>query len=80
MQLRKPDPLVRLQLVARPLDLDQLVAITSVVHEEIRYQKILDAAKSIKNAAATDDFSSYELALSKIASACQECHSVYKNN
>lgn len=43
-------------------------------------QKIVDAAKSIRDAAAADDFNSYELALSKIATACQECHSVYKNN
>ena len=43
-------------------------------------QQIIDAAKSIKDAALANDFSSYELALSKVATSCQECHSVYKNN
>ena len=43
-------------------------------------QRILDAAKTIAEASASGDFDSYELALSKISTSCQECHSVYKNN
>lgn len=42
--------------------------------------KIIEAAKEIKNATDSNDFSSYELALSKISTACQECHSAFKNN
>lgn len=43
-------------------------------------QKIVDAAREIRNAADAGDFSTYELALTKISTACQECHSQYKNN
>jgi hypothetical protein len=43
-------------------------------------QQIVDAARAIIDATAADDFGTYELALSKVSTACQECHSVYKNN
>ncbi|MEZ6132778.1 MAG: hypothetical protein R3C59_29265 [Planctomycetaceae bacterium] len=43
-------------------------------------QKIVDAAKEIREAAESGSFSTYELALSKVSGACQECHSAYKNN
>ena len=43
-------------------------------------KKIVEAANKIKAAAETSDFGSYDLALSKISTTCQECHSVYRNN
>lgn len=43
-------------------------------------KKISDAAREIRNAATASDFNSYELSLSRISTACQECHSAYKNN
>lgn len=41
---------------------------------------VIDAAKTIRNATEVDDFASYEVALSKISTNCQSCHSVFKNN
>ena len=43
-------------------------------------KRIVDAAKEIRNATEVSDFSSYELALTKVSTACQECHSQFKNN
>jgi len=42
--------------------------------------KIVDAAKQIRDSAESGSFDNYELALSKVSGACQECHSAYKNN
>lgn len=42
--------------------------------------KIIEATKEISGAAEAGDFASYQLALSKISTTCQECHSVFKNN
>lgn len=43
-------------------------------------QQIMDATREIENATESGDFSSYDLALSKISTNCQACHSVFKNN
>lgn len=43
-------------------------------------QRILDACKEIQTAAESQSFDAYTLALSKVSTACQECHSVFKNN
>ncbi len=43
-------------------------------------QTVVEAAKTILTASESDDFSSYELALSKISTTCQSCHSKYKND
>src|SRR6056297_661849 len=43
-------------------------------------QKIIEAAQQIRDAAETGNFGSYELALTQVSTACQECHSAYKNN
>lgn len=43
-------------------------------------QKVMDACETIRDSADTGTFSAYELALSRISTNCQECHSVYKNN
>ena len=43
-------------------------------------QRIIDAAKEIRTAAETGSFESYESALGKVATACTECHSAFKNN
>lgn len=43
-------------------------------------QKVMDACETIRDAADTGTFSAYDLALSRISTNCQECHSVYKNN
>lgn len=43
-------------------------------------QKVMEACETIRDAADTGTFSAYDLALSKISTNCQECHSVYKNN
>ncbi|HIK93755.1 MAG TPA: hypothetical protein EYG03_17545 [Planctomycetes bacterium] len=43
-------------------------------------QRIVEGAKAAVNAAEGGDFDTYELALSKVSTACQECHAAYKNN
>ncbi|MFY9254353.1 MAG: hypothetical protein WAO83_12915 [Fuerstiella sp.] len=43
-------------------------------------KKIVEAAREIRNASDASDFATYELALTKVSTACQECHSQYKNN
>ena len=43
-------------------------------------QRIIDAASSITAATSATNFSDYQLALTQISSACQACHSDYKNN
>ena len=43
-------------------------------------QRIVQGAKAATNAAEGGDFGTYELALSKVSTACQECHAAYKNN
>ncbi len=42
--------------------------------------EIIGAAQSIKIAAESSDFASYEGSLSKISTTCQNCHSKYKND
>ncbi len=42
-------------------------------------KKIIDAAREVRNAADAGDFGTYELALTKVSTACQECHSQFKN-
>ena len=41
---------------------------------------IVQAAQSIKIAAESNDFATYEGALSKISTTCQNCHTKYKND
>ena len=41
---------------------------------------IVEAAKSILNAAEAGDFATYEVAMSKISTTCQSCHSQFKND
>lgn len=41
---------------------------------------LIEACKTINNATETNDFGSYDLALSKISTTCSACHSNYKNN
>lgn len=41
---------------------------------------VIQAAMAIKSAAAGNDFTNYELALTKISTTCSACHSDYKNN
>lgn len=43
-------------------------------------QAIVEAAKSIMTASEAGDFATYEVALSKISTTCQSCHSQYKND
>lgn len=43
-------------------------------------RKVMDACETIQNSAGTGTFSSYDLALSRISTNCNECHSAYKNN
>ncbi|MDG1893927.1 MAG: hypothetical protein P8J37_03365 [Fuerstiella sp.] len=43
-------------------------------------QRIVQGARAAINAAEGGDFSTYELSLSKVSTACQECHAAYKNN
>ncbi|MEP3478917.1 MAG: hypothetical protein ABJZ55_06695 [Fuerstiella sp.] len=43
-------------------------------------QKVIEACETIRDSADIGAFSAYELALSRISTNCQECHSVYKNN
>jgi len=43
-------------------------------------QQIVNASGQLKDAAATGNFGGYEQAMSAISTACQSCHSVYKNN
>ena len=43
-------------------------------------QKVMDACETIRDSADIGAFSPYELALSRISTNCQECHSLYKNN
>lgn len=43
-------------------------------------QKVIEACDTIRDSADTGTFSTYDLALSKISTNCQECHSKYKNN
>jgi hypothetical protein len=43
-------------------------------------QRIVQGAKNATNAAESGDFNTYELSLSKVSTACQECHAAYKNN
>jgi hypothetical protein len=43
-------------------------------------RKIVDAARSLKVAADSNDFATYEQQLSIISTACQACHSEYKND
>lgn len=42
--------------------------------------EIVQAAQSIKVSAESNDFATYEGALSKISTTCQKCHSKYKND
>lgn len=42
--------------------------------------QIVKAAQRIQNATESNDFNSYELALSKVSTSCSECHSAYRNN
>lgn len=41
---------------------------------------IVNATTQLKDAAATQNFGGFEEAMSAISTACQSCHSVYKNN
>ncbi|MEQ9409700.1 MAG: hypothetical protein RIK87_18335 [Fuerstiella sp.] len=43
-------------------------------------KEVMDAAAEIRNATEANDFGTYEVALSKISTTCQQCHSVFKNN
>ncbi|MCP4175798.1 MAG: hypothetical protein GY758_34060 [Fuerstiella sp.] len=43
-------------------------------------QQIVQGAKAAMDASAGGDFTAYELSLSKVSRACQECHAAYKNN
>ena len=43
-------------------------------------QRIVQGAKNATNAAESGDCNTYELSLSKVSTACQECHAAYKNN
>ena len=43
-------------------------------------QRIVQGAKAAINAAEGGDYNTYELALSKVSTACQECHAAFKNN
>ncbi len=43
-------------------------------------KNVVDAARTILSAAEADDFATYELALSKVSTNCQACHSEYKND
>jgi hypothetical protein len=43
-------------------------------------QRIVQGAKDATNAAEGGDFNTYELSLTKVSTACQECHAAYKNN
>ena len=43
-------------------------------------QKVIEACDTIRDSADTGTFSAYDLALSRISTNCQECHSLYKNN
>ncbi len=42
--------------------------------------QIVNATTQLKDAAATQNFGGFEEAMSAISTACQACHSVYKNN
>ena len=42
--------------------------------------QIVQAAKGIRTATQANDFSSYELARSKVSTSCSDCHSAYRNN
>ncbi len=42
--------------------------------------KVIEAAKAIRDAADSNDFNSYQLSLSNVSTSCQQCHSVFKNN
>ncbi|MCP4784473.1 MAG: cytochrome c [Fuerstiella sp.] len=49
--------------------------------EYVEYaQRIVRAAQAAVDAAEGGDFGTYELALSKVSRACQECHAAYKND
>ena len=41
---------------------------------------VVQAALAIKGAAESNDFATYELALTKVSTSCSNCHSDYKNN
>lgn len=41
---------------------------------------IVTAARTIRDSIETNDFGSYELALSKVSTSCSDCHSAYRNN
>jgi hypothetical protein len=41
---------------------------------------VVQAALTIKGAALSNDFATYELALTKVSTSCNNCHSDYKNN
>jgi len=41
---------------------------------------VIKSALAIKGAAESNDFPTYELALTKISTTCSSCHSEYKNN
>lgn len=41
---------------------------------------IVKAARTIRDSVDTNDFDSYELALSKVSTSCSDCHSAYRNN
>lgn len=43
-------------------------------------QNVIEACQTIRDAADTESFSAYDLALSKMSTNCNECHSAYKNN
>ena len=42
--------------------------------------EVVKAALSIKEAAESNDFATYELSLTKVSTTCSNCHSDYKNN
>lgn len=49
--------------------------------EFIGYAKrLIDATAAIRSATETNDFASYDQALSKISTGCTECHSAFKND
>ncbi len=42
--------------------------------------EVIKSALAVKGAAESNDFATYELALSKISTTCSSCHSEFKNN
>ena len=42
--------------------------------------EVIQAARTIRGAAESNDFATYELSLTKASTTCSKCHSDYKNN